>query len=293
MKKVLLAVALLAFTGSVAMAGPNAGGHLLLSLADGVVYTSDNTGYCGVYDPGTCDNIIAEGQNGPTYVLNVVAAFGVGSSPRMKGVTFGWTYGNITLVELGSCGDFEISTTNWPASGEGTAVTWDVAQTNLLNDVYWVATYSYYAAPQSLCLVEHPTQGGNFGDDSVPPELDAIVAFGCFGFNTPGEAPCPPDQGVMGACCFQDGSCVMAQGEQDCIDQGGDYQGDGTFCDPNPCPPPPVTGACCVGEECTITTEADCPGEYQGDDTVCDPNPCIEPVPTIESSWGQIKSIYR
>lgn len=34
------------------------------------------------------------------------------------------------------------------------------------------------------------------------------------------------------------------------------------------------TGACCVGETCTVTSEADCTGIYQGDGTVCDPNPC-------------------
>jgi hypothetical protein len=42
----------------------------------------------------------------------------------------------------------------------------------------------------------------------------------------------------------------------------------------------PITGACCIGEECSITTEAACTeagGTYQGDDTDCDPNPCITP----------------
>ena len=42
-----------------------------------------------------------------------------------------------------------------------------------------------------------------------------------------------------------------------------------------PPPTPPVEGACCDGEDCTITTEEDCAGTYQGDGTVCDPNPCI------------------
>ena len=39
-----------------------------------------------------------------------------------------------------------------------------------------------------------------------------------------------------------------------------------------------ATGACCVGETCTIESESDCLtalGEYQGDETDCDPNPCI------------------
>lgn len=41
--------------------------------------------------------------------------------------------------------------------------------------------------------------------------------------------------------------------------------------------PPPITGACCVGSDCSITTESECSdlgGIYQGDNTPCDPNPC-------------------
>jgi hypothetical protein len=40
----------------------------------------------------------------------------------------------------------------------------------------------------------------------------------------------------------------------------------------------PPTGACCIGESCSITTEADCSsggGTYQGNGTACDPNPCL------------------
>jgi hypothetical protein len=41
-----------------------------------------------------------------------------------------------------------------------------------------------------------------------------------------------------------------------------------------------ATGACCIGGECSITTEALCleaGGTYQGDGTPCDPNPCLTP----------------
>src|SRR5581483_10137668 len=37
------------------------------------------------------------------------------------------------------------------------------------------------------------------------------------------------------------------------------------------------TGACCVGEDCSILSEADCiaaGGTFQGVGTSCDPNPC-------------------
>jgi hypothetical protein len=49
-------------------------------------------------------------------------------------------------------------------------------------------------------------------------------------------------------------------------------------------PPEPTYGACCVGTDCAITTEAEClasGGTYLGDDTVCDENPCeVPPTPT-------------
>lgn len=41
------------------------------------------------------------------------------------------------------------------------------------------------------------------------------------------------------------------------------------------CPAP--TGACCISGRCTITTESGCQGQYQGDGTDCDPNPCPTP----------------
>jgi len=40
---------------------------------------------------------------------------------------------------------------------------------------------------------------------------------------------------------------------------------------------PGATGACCVDGRCTITTQADCGGQYMGDGTDCDPNPCPTP----------------
>ncbi len=61
------------------------------------------------------------------------------------------------------------------------------------------------------------------------------------------------------------------------------------------CTPVPM-GACCFSDEsCSVLTEDECDaagGIYQGNDEPCDPNPC-EIVPTIDSTWGQIKNTYR
>ncbi len=82
-----------------------------------------------------------------------------------------------------------------------------------------------------------------------------------------------------GACCF-DGpaglECAVMT-EDDCEQLQGQYFGDGTDCDPDPCV---ETGACCHGSPvvCTVTTQFDCLdillGTYLGDNTSCTPNPC-------------------
>jgi len=52
-------------------------------------------------------------------------------------------------------------------------------------------------------------------------------------------------------------------------------------------------GACCLPDgTCMVTAPENCSGQYMGDGTVCDPNPC-PPVPVEESTWGLIKNLYR
>jgi hypothetical protein len=55
---------------------------------------------------------------------------------------------------------------------------------------------------------------------------------------------------ATGACCAADGTCTVGT-EADCLAAGGTYQGDGTDCDPNPCPQP---GA----HTLTLTPDATC-----------------------------------
>jgi len=83
---------------------------------------------------------------------------------------------------------------------------------------------------------------------------------------------------ATGACCFLDGTCIVAL-EEDCQAAGGTYDGDFTDCDPNPCPQP--TGACCFPDgDCEVEEAIECAnhgGAYQGDFTDCVPNPCPQP----------------
>ncbi|MCK4343157.1 MAG: hypothetical protein KAY37_15690, partial [Phycisphaerae bacterium] len=52
---------------------------------------------------------------------------------------------------------------------------------------------------------------------------------------------CLPSGCPGGACCHGDGSCTMEL-ENECLDSFGIWQGQGTDCNPNPCP---QAGACC------------------------------------------------
>ncbi|MEZ4650924.1 MAG: hypothetical protein R3E97_19500 [Candidatus Eisenbacteria bacterium] len=313
--------------------GPNANGSLILHSDPGVVYTSDQDSYCGASGLLDCADAIASTNEAfETVLMHAFAAFPSVASPRLAGVTFGVSYADCIILQAwGPCGDFELSTPDWPAAGEGTAVTWGTAETGTLTEVYWFAGYVYSFDSATFDLIPHPTQGAFFADDDVPSNLDPIAALGYFGFRTDGNVPCAVES-TPGACCLEDGSCEVVLRE-DCF---GSYQGDGTVCDPNPCSSPPETGACCFsngscavltaddcalsggqfqgantvcdpnpcqeavgacchGLTCTILTEPECigtDGDYLGDGTSCDPDPCLT-VPTIESSWGRLKEIFR
>jgi hypothetical protein len=291
MKKALLAVAALSCLGTAALAGPNADGTLIVALSEGTVYTPDNSGYCGSTTTESCDAAVVSASAGTNVVvLNVIAAFP--ANGRLSGLTFGVLYdGELSLVEWGACGNFELPDGTWPASGTGTAVTWSTAQVAQLIETYWFAAYSYYGNPTSLALIPHPGQGAFFADDDVPSNLDPIACLGAFGINGPGVLCCPPSE-IRGACCFPDGSCAELTAAN-CDAGGGDYQGDGTACAGTVCVP--VTGACCIGTDCIVDTQARCEalgGHYIGDGVPCvDPDPCA--TPTIDATWGVIKNSYR
>jgi hypothetical protein len=300
MKKLLLAVVALACLGGVATAGPNANGVLNAFLCPTCVYTLDWQPYEYCL-PICCEDGINHTTGPNTAVIVITANFCPGS--RLAGITFGISYtAGVGILDGAPCGEFELPTADWPASGSGNAVTFNPTRTDPCVPVYWLAAYSYYSNPDMLQLIGHPSQGAKFGDDSVPSILDDIACLGAFGFDQSGITCCP-DCGVpTGACCtdpdgddYKDRCDIKTQA--DCT---GDYLGDGTVCSPNPCPQPPL-GACCTdpdgdgyADHCDLTTAADCTGDYLGDGTVCNPNPCPQPpTPTVERTWGQIKANYR
>lgn len=81
----------------------------------------------------------------------------------------------------------------------------------------------------------------------------------------------------VGACCEFDGACNLDVASE-CTAAGGDFQGGGTDCDPNPCPEP--TGACCSGGGCLENqTQAFCEDSllatYAGHGTECADDVCV------------------
>ena len=293
-------LAIFALCSSVS-AGPHAGGVLILDDGPDLVGCEDLSHLCPYveeHDPLVdCASANPHFDSEYGYGLwTIYAAFPEGSSPRLAGLTFGVDYDDSAILvgAYESCGDFELSTSDWPLPGSGDAVTWVEAQTTQVVRVYVFGGYEYYGLDTSFDLVPHPILGADFADDDIPSNLDPIADFGRLGFNgNPGYLPC--FVGGVGACCFcPSGDCaILFSG--DCDDAGGTFQGDGTTCDPNPCDCPPV-GACCPPEgPCRLATSGECAGlggEYIGDGTTCDPDPC-EVVPTIGSSWGAIKRMYR
>ncbi len=103
----------------------------------------------------------------------------------------------------------------------------------------------------------------------------------------------PPDCGppnpclILGACCVG-GNCVITT-QSVCEQGGGEWLGEGTVCEPNPCP-----AVCCEGCACHIMLEQEClqsGWDWYPDWTTCTPNPC--PTPAGSTSWGTIKALYR
>ncbi len=80
------------------------------------------------------------------------------------------------------------------------------------------------------------------------------------------------DEGVcVGACCI-DGVCYPDMTKGDCETAGGNFLDFGSDCEGVDC----TQGACCLDGNCTITTEEECEGIYQGNGTTCEDIDCTK-----------------
>ncbi len=137
MKIMGLSIGILVMVPTLALAGPNAGGVLLVHSANLVLGQPSECGL-GVA-PDSCGGVVAEIDNASPdslRVWKVYAAFPPGSSPRLMGLTFGVdyddSYGDSTGVVIrafGPCADFQLAMNGWPGDSTGTSILWNSAQT--------------------------------------------------------------------------------------------------------------------------------------------------------------------
>lgn len=286
-------IAVLLFVlGVPAFAGPNAGGVLLLHAHPTLQFTSPGTDYCGesgVLRYSDAETMV-EGQE--PHILFVLAAFETyAPDPRVLGVTFGISYdaSRLALLDYGTCGDFELSTPDWPASRSGTAVTFSIVKTSPLFEVYWFAAYNEADRRQIFCLDPHPFLGAGFADDAIPANIDPIYyqGLGCIGFDTQGWNPAGIHTDESEPCCL-DGDCILATWDW-CHMMGGAFPAT-PHCSPNECE---EIGACCLISGCEQLTPSSCAnrgGLHLGAAVACDSANCDTPVRPL--SWGSIKTRY-
>jgi hypothetical protein len=276
-----MAVAALACVSGIASAGPNDGGTILVHDAN-AVYTTDNATYCGLglglQACGQAD-VVLEGSENVAMVWKVYAAFRDGSAPRLKGMTWGISYpGSVVLAAYGPCiGDPNNGAAEFPGAG------WPNSNTG--TSLVWQNTQT------SLLVEAYWFAGYSYYGEAGLFQLQAHadpVLGGKFGDDSIPSVQDPiAGFGSMG---FNTPGVVACPGTQEptgacCIGQDcritterecpGTYQGDNVPCDPNPCL---VFGACCVGQDCFVVTADECAamgGTYLGDNLVCDPNPCL------------------
>ncbi|MCC7144368.1 MAG: hypothetical protein IT349_19905 [Candidatus Eisenbacteria bacterium] len=282
---IALALSTFAFCPDPACAGVNAGGVLLVHAPDGVQVPIEYSTLCGLSGLTNCQETNTQlPVDDDHHLWFVIAAFPTGQSPRLQAVTFGlgdYDPSRFEISDFGSCAQLEIRTDEpaWPSPGSGTAVVFTSYRTTLLTEIYWFTGYA--SDDCTFPLAGHPTQGGTFGDPSVPAVLDPIEAYGTLGFGSePGDFECPVLPNAVGACCvLSTGVCSITQRNQ-CNGGNRYFLGEGSDCDPNPCPIP--AGACCIGSTCSRRTRDECVGAggvYYGNGTPCTPNPC-PPTPT-------------
>jgi hypothetical protein len=182
--------------------------------------------------------------------------FGLGPFDDYAAYLSNWGPCQAALVSV------EVPSSGWPAPMTGTAVSWSPnCLTGMMVPVYYFGFYLYGGGDVPFGDF-YPGQPASVVSCTSPPEEDLIEDpdgdgfFGIMGVGpASGKQECPPPQVDEGACCnLLTGECMLMT-EGDCNNLGPDYLWDGSpSCEPNPCPPP---------------------------------------VATKQTTWGQIKSVYR
>jgi hypothetical protein len=305
MKQLLWYLVVLCGAASVAMAGPNAGGVLVVHDIGCGGTCTDTPGWQDLYPPpADCAGVDNQCDLGGSSVWRVYAVFPQASSPRLASAAWGVALDlppvgsgvSIQAWGLANPGDLEVNDgILWPdGGGLGEAFTAGT-RTETITELYWFAGYGYAGtgAGPTFCTTAWSGHPAVFVDDASIPNEDPIAGFGCLGFGHAGYTPCPAEP-ANGSCCAHDGSCTVTTA----VACSGVWV-EGGVCVPNVCAEP--NGACCHagwinGQQgwCTITLLADCgpPHVWHAEWTTCAPNPCPV-IPNENRTWGRIKNSYR
>lgn len=290
MRKILLALGIMALICTPAMAGFNANGALIVHTNDAYTYSAGTICTTTLGQPADCASAVTQSNkdfvvSGQKSTVWFLAAFLPSASPRVASVYFGTDVDDVNFdagSNFGFCGPAgtqQVPDPTWPYDSGNSVGFGTPVLGNTLFRFYYFGLDNYDndpAAPNPWwCSAINPTGGfAAFYDDNFPPGEDRVTQFGCVKWYEPGFNTCPHIIVASGACCFPTGLCVVLE-ETACTGQGGHYSGDGTVCEPtNPCAQP---GACCDPETgaCAFVLEAAClpPMVFLGGE--CQPtNPC-------------------
>lgn len=269
-QRLALGVLVLSAIATVASAGPNAGGVLVVH-APGIAYSTDNSGYvgqsgvwcghddpigvhtCPPYDPPdgaspcveTAANPTSSKAEGELEVWYVMAAFPAHSCPQLKAVTFRLQYQNVAVLQAGvdDANVFTLYNTDpdgvggdWPGTGSGVAWSWsgdanNRVVTSHLWELCWFGGYGYAGTGAStFSVVQHHQEGNRFFVDGSTPPVQDAIA----GYGTLGflgtTGTNPTPQQLNKACCI-DGTCYVYT-LAECNSHGGNTNGN-DWCDPD------------------------------------------------------------
>jgi hypothetical protein len=302
--RILTIVLALLSVAATALADPTdlSGGVLITHFPPNLMYcyggdlcTDAYDLHYGINDASEQNNSIQDhGDAGLPLTWYVVAAFN--EEKEWCGTEFGLGDYNPYVFYMTNSGYaclqdcLEIPTSSWPGPNSGTSIVGTTTPwSGNYRPVYVFQGYTYLAStgdftPTIIEVTENPAQNFmGFGNCEVPAEVWTAEGGG-LGVWTEGIYVEPS---IPVACCFEDGHCEIIMP----FDCSGTVYPD-SQCDPNPCPLP--IRACCIGDLCTLTIEADCDGVWLADTDACEPNPCLGgPSPVENDTWGDIKVLYR
>lgn len=224
---------------------PSSNGSGMLVVHDtGIAYTSDLSVPPSSPEP-SCAGVVNQIPLQTKRVWKVYAVFPSDACPRLKALSWGLypsNNGDGGVVILGGGlpdpqHDSQVTQAGWPDTwGCGIYENFQTTKTARVVECYWFGGYAYAGTGGETQLEAtgvHPTMGGVFFDDAVPPHEWPIAGFGSIGFGQAGSTPCPTGD-PSGACCDSPGLCTLVPAAS--CPQTSIWQGAGTLCSPNPCP---------------------------------------------------------